>query len=108
MRSILTMLLLSAVGAAQAQPIQLPQRPSERPQLKSIYAGTHEITEFVRDDTKVLVVWFTGLDCPVAQQYVPTMKELYATYKDQGVQILAVYPNARVDIMSMAVHAQDQ
>jgi len=108
MRSILTMLLLTAVGAAQAQPIQLPQRPSERPQLKSIYAGTHEITEFVRDDTKVLVVWFTGLDCPVAQQYVPTMKELYATYKDQGVQILAVYPNARVDIMSMAVHAQDQ
>lgn len=100
--------LVAAMAATlQAAPIELPSKPSERPQLKSIYAGTHQITDFFRGDVKIVVCVFLGRDCPVAQQYLPTLAKMHQEFQPQGVQFLAIYSNSGDDLMEMAQHAHD-
>lgn len=41
-------------------------------------------------ERKAYVIAFTTLDCPLVQRYLPKLAELERTYRDQGVQFLAV------------------
>ncbi len=101
----LSTLILSPVAA---DPIVIPKGRDEKPKLKSIYSAIHNLSELKDDETKAIVFLFTGIDCPIAQLYMPRLKELYAEYGDRGVEFYALYPNARVDVMKMAHHGHDQ
>ena len=99
--------LVGTISAETKLPIQMPADVDQQPVLKSIYAGLHQLHEFFDKDTRAVVFFFTSQYCPVAQQYVPRLNELHAQYQEQGIQLVAVYSNSRVNIMSMAKHAHD-
>jgi mono/diheme cytochrome c family protein len=93
---------------ALARKVEVPEKPSERPRLKSIYSVEHELSELKSQGTEALVFVFLDEDCPVAQQYVETLLELHKKYDARGIRFFGVYPNARTTVLSMAAHAHDQ
>jgi peroxiredoxin/mono/diheme cytochrome c family protein len=59
-------------------------------------------------DKKAFVVVFIGIECPLANLYVPTLIELHREYAAKGVQFLAVNSNVQDTITQAAAHAQDR
>lgn len=90
---------------AFADPIKLPTPPAERPRLKSIYCGEHDLTELTAPNVKAILLVFLEVDCPVAQSYLPTLNALHAKFGEQGVRIYGLFPNPRVHIQKMAAFA---
>jgi hypothetical protein len=56
------------------------------------------------DHRGVRVLIFTRSDCPIANRYAPRIRDLCATYEDQGVQFSLVYPDPRETESSMQAH----
>ena len=109
MRYILILLSIAAWTAAlQAAPPAESVRASQRPHLKSIYSGVHDLGEFVGKNSRGIVLVFLGTECPVARQYLPRLKELHAEYRSQGVQFLGIYSDVGVTVFHMAAHAHDE
>src|SRR5262245_3860510 len=96
-------LIIAPVAASAAD---LPSAPPE-PTLKSIYAGTHRLDEFTGKDTKAIVCAFLDTECPIAQKYIPRLTDIHERVSKKGVRVLGIYANTRVNIWSMAAHAQD-
>src|SRR5262245_7356721 len=108
MRYALTVLFLLFANSAHADsPLDISD-PSRRPQLKSIYSGVHDLSQFTRADTRVIVLAFLGTECPVARQYLPRLAQMHADFQNKGVQFLGIYSNAGVSVFDMATHAQDE
>jgi hypothetical protein len=109
MRFALVWLVLVSFSAAllAASPLASLE-PGERPRLKSIYSGVHDLGQFVRGDSRGLVLVFLGTECPVAAQYVPRLAEMHAEFRGKGVQFLGIYSDSGVNVFAMASHAQDQ
>jgi thiol-disulfide isomerase/thioredoxin len=57
---------------------------------------------------QAVVVAFLGVECPVANLYVPSLLELEKRYRPRHVQFLAVYPNENEDLEQLASHAADR
>jgi hypothetical protein len=57
---------------------------------------------------KLRVVAFIAAECPVANLYVPVLVEMEKSYRAQGVQFLAVYPQANDSVDEIAVHGYDR
>jgi len=104
---VLGLALALPSGWAHADPIKMPEKYSDRPVLKTIYASRHSLKDFRREGTKALAVIFLCEHCPVAQQYMPRLNELYEKYHPQGVEFLAVFPNRGTNIAQMAAFAHD-
>lgn len=56
-------------------------------------------------DHAAVVVVFTTLDCPVAQRYLPKLKELEAAYRDRGVQFLGINVGSNDPLVEVAYQA---
>lgn len=95
----------SAVNAAD--PILVPAGSTQRPLLKSIYAGCYQVEDFFDEQTRVVVFAFISHTCPVAQQYLPRLNEMYRSLYADGVRFVGVYSNSGIDLQRMARHAQD-
>jgi mono/diheme cytochrome c family protein len=54
---------------------------------------------------KAYVLFFTNTNCPLVQRYMPVIKRLDKTYRQQGVQIIAVNVGRDDTINDMASHA---
>jgi peroxiredoxin len=54
---------------------------------------------------KAFVLVFANTGCPLAQRYLPALKDLDKDYRDKGVQLLLVNVGADDTIMAMAAHA---
>jgi len=59
-------------------------------------------TKRVMDDKKLLVVIFTGTECPIANAYVPTLNDLAAEYAAKGVGFLAINTSAAAHVDASA------
>jgi peroxiredoxin len=88
--------------------VSIPTSASERPWLKSIYSEVHQVSDFQGPHTRAIVFAFIGIDCPVSQQYIPRLKAIHKQFADQQVQVLGIYADASVNVLSMARHAHDQ
>jgi thiol-disulfide isomerase/thioredoxin len=53
-------------------------------------------------DKKAFVLVFTNTSCPLVQRYLPVLKQMEKTYRDKGVQFLAVNVGAEDSIVAMA------
>jgi hypothetical protein len=105
---LLAGLLLVWCGSLRAaSPLDVAS-PSHRPRLKSIYSGVHDLTEFVAQGKRGVVLVFLGTECPVARQYLPRLKELHGEYHLQGVRFLGIYSDIGVNVHKMATHAHDE
>ena len=58
---------------------------ASEPTLKSIYSGVHRLEEFQREGTQAIVLAFLDTDCPIARNYVPRLAEIYARFRDRGI-----------------------
>jgi len=105
--SSLVLLVLCPVQLALAEPIKMPEKYSDRPVLKTIYASTLSLKDFRREGTKALAIVFVCERCPVVQQYVPRLIEMHEKYHPQGVEFLAVLPNRGTNIAEMAAFGHD-
>jgi len=56
-------------------------------------------------EQQAYVLFFSNTTCPLVQRYLPVMKQLDETYRDQGVQVVAVNVGPDDSIMEMASHA---
>ena len=56
---------------------------------------------------KVFVLVFTSAGCPLAQRYLPRLKELAAEFDAKGVQFLAVNSGTGESVMDMAWQAME-
>ena len=57
-------------------------------------------------DKKAVVVVFTGSECPVNNFYMQRLAELAKSYKDKGVQFLAINSNSQDSMDAIAKHAK--
>lgn len=46
---------------------------------------------FPSSDTKMLVMFVADVSCPVSNQYIPKLNEIYAKYRKEGIQFLFLY-----------------
>ncbi len=74
--------------------------------LKDIHRRPRALDGF--KDKKALVVVFVGAECPLANLYFPTLKELNREYAARGVQFLAINSNAHDSFSLVAAHAQER
>src|SRR4051812_49169448 len=44
-------------------------------------------------EKSVVVVYFLGLDCPIANLYLKDLAELQKRYESQGVQVIGIHSN---------------
>lgn len=108
MRPFVLLLVLPMIAAeVHAQPDATQSSRNVKPVLKSIYAGVHALNEFQKPNTQATVLVFLGIECPVSKQYVSRLQEIHAQFAPQNVTLLALFPDASVDLFRMAEFAQD-
>lgn len=56
---------------------------------------------------KGLILLFMDPDCPVTQKYGATIRELYQTYREEGIGMAAVYPVVNAEPEKISAFAQD-
>jgi thiol-disulfide isomerase/thioredoxin len=95
--------LLLAMGSLQAQD-DVTAKPPDTPPILAIGSAApdftlpgidgknHSLKEYAA--AKVLAIVFTCNHCPVAQMYEKRIKELTSDYRDKGVAVVAINPNA--------------
>jgi peroxiredoxin len=71
--------------------------------FKDIHYLPRSLDDFPK--AKAFVLAFTNTSCPVAQRYLPVLKDLERTYRTKGVQFLAVNEGADDSIVAMASQA---
>jgi peroxiredoxin len=55
---------------------------------------------------RALVLYFSGISCPVGNLYLPRLGELYRSYAPRGVAFVGVNSNAHEDAEQVAAHAR--
>ncbi len=72
--------------------------------LKDFRGKTHSLSDY---DDKIVVVYFTGTECPLAKLYSGKMQRLSREYADKGVVVLGVCSNVQDSIAELSAHARD-
>jgi thiol-disulfide isomerase/thioredoxin/mono/diheme cytochrome c family protein len=84
------------------------EQAAARPRLKTIYSSEQTLEDFDAGDVRAVVLVFLGTECPVARQYVPTLKQLADEYCPQQVSFVGVFSDAGVNVFKMATYAHDE
>ncbi len=88
---LLSVAHLSQVWSKEVEPLHIGQAAPDF-ELPGVDGKTYRLSDF--KDANLLLVLFTCNHCPTAQAYEPRIQELYADYKDRGVKLVAISPNA--------------
>jgi peroxiredoxin len=92
-RCLPVVLTLALVGCRGSEPPHLAiGAPAPEFSLPGIDGKRHALGEYA--DSRVLAVVFTGNSCPVSQQYEARIRKLHEDYRDKGVSVVAINPNA--------------
>jgi peroxiredoxin len=93
MWKVLLILLVSLGACAEdAHPILALGSPAPNFELPGIDGKAHKLSDY--SASLVLVVVFTCNHCPIAQMYETRIAQLDADYRDRGVAVVAIQPNA--------------
>ena len=57
---------------------------------------------------RAFVLIFLGVECPLANLYVPGLNRLEQRYREQGVKFVAVYPNETETLHEIAAHSVER
>ena len=77
---------------AQTHPILPLGSPAPDFALPGVDGKTHRLADYAA--SPILVVVFTCNHCPISQLYEQRIQELYDDYRDKGVALVAIQPNA--------------
>jgi thiol-disulfide isomerase/thioredoxin len=100
MMRVLTALVLLVTGSFAAEPAKIGEAV---PKLKFTDARSLPRTLDDFGAKKAIVIAFIDTSCPVAQRYLPTLKDLAKEYKD--VQFLALNANDDDRVVAVALQA---
>ncbi len=92
-------------AAERAAPAAIGQEISASESLRDLLGNARPLADF---DGKAFVLAFLGVDCPLANLYVPRLVEMNEAYKDRDVQFIAVYPNRPETLDDIAAHAYER
>ncbi len=92
----------AAKTTSDSSALQIGQKVAEFT-FKDIRYLPRKLADF--GEKKAYVIMFTTLDCPIAQKYLPKLKEMDAAYRGQGVQFLAVNVGPSDDLREVAYQA---
>ena len=93
LRCLPVVLALALVGCRGSEPPHLAiGAPAPEFSLPGIDGKSHMLGEYA--GSRVLAVVFTGNSCPVSQQYEARIRKLHEDYRDKGVSVVAINPNA--------------
>jgi peroxiredoxin len=91
-RVALFLLISLAAWAEDAHPILALGSPAPDFELPGVDGKTHKLSDY--SASPVLVVVFTCNHCPIAQMYETRIAKLDGDYRDRGVAVVAIQPNA--------------
>jgi peroxiredoxin len=101
----LALTLLGIGSAGDITPLAIGQ-PTPDFDLPGIDGKNHRLTDYAA--SRVLVILFACNHCPTAQAAEERVKQMVATYRDKGVQWVAISPNdpnsVRIDELGYAVY----
>jgi peroxiredoxin len=94
-----------AVSAAGETPVPIGAKIGDVSTIRDLRGNVRHLHDF---KGKAFVLAFVGIDCPVANLYLPRLVELEAKYRGSDVQFLAVYPNEPEPVDQIAAHAYER
>ena len=86
---LLTLGALSAPGLPSDDPLSIGEQLSGRSLARDLRGSRRSYDELRGEEGSVLV--FLGIECPLANLYLPRVNELGARYHPQGIRFVAVY-----------------
>jgi peroxiredoxin len=92
MWKVVLLLTLSLAAGAEEHPILALGSYAPNFELPGIDGKTHKLSDYA--SSPILVVVFTCNHCPIAQMYETRIAKLDADYRDRGVAVVAIQPNA--------------
>ncbi|MBX3414671.1 MAG: redoxin domain-containing protein [Pirellulales bacterium] len=72
--------------------------------LDDFHGNEHILSDF--DDSKLLVVAFVGVECPLAKLYAPRLEELSKEFSDKGVAFVMIDSNQQDSITELSAFAR--
>lgn len=108
--AVLAIQPLMAVEPVRAAEAESGAESAREPiQLKSFelqdYRGkTHRLSDV--SDAKLVVLIFTGTECPLAKLYAPRMSEFAGRYADRGVGVFGVFSNQQDSVTEIVAYAR--
>jgi peroxiredoxin len=112
-RLVLLGLALAAVGASAlawrgwGRPGGRPRVGERLERMELRDPGGKAVTLDDFRDRRVVVLVFTGIDCPVGNLYVPRLVALDERYRGKGVQFVGVNANAHESPEDVSAHARE-
>lgn len=88
------LICISAAGGLPVDERKILEIGAAAPDFKllGVDGKTYSLADF--KSSKVLVIIFTCNHCPTSQAYEERIKKIVTDYKDKGVQVVAISPNA--------------
>ncbi len=74
--------------------------------LTALDGGTTSLYSLA-NTSDLLVVVFTGIDCPVGNLYLQTLNEIAETYAERNVTVIGINSNASESLDQLAAHAEE-
>lgn len=102
--TVLACLAFGCVARADG-PAPIGTRVAEFTAVDPLAGKPWSLTENARD-AKVVVVAFVGTECPISNQYVPSLVALHKQFADKGVVVVAVNSLSQDDAAAVAKHAK--
>jgi peroxiredoxin len=91
--STTVVLAIALAGCRGSEPPHLAiGAPAPEFSLPGIDGKSHALRDYT--DSRALAIVFTGNSCPVSQQYEARIRKLHEDYRDKGVSVVAINPNA--------------
>ena len=94
-----------AATRSDVEAIGVGERVPPARSLRDLRGNRRSLRLYNRDH--VLVLAFLGTHCPLANRYIPKLKQMHREYAPRGVLFLGIYPNAYEDLDMVAAHAAD-
>ncbi|HVK07411.1 MAG TPA: redoxin domain-containing protein [Gemmataceae bacterium] len=104
LRTFVVGLICASMTVADS-PAPVGTRVPEFAATDAITGKLWSLTDSARD-AKVVVVAFLGTECPISNQYVPTLDALHKRFADRGVAFVAVNSVPQDDAATVAKHAK--
>jgi peroxiredoxin len=74
--------------------------------LTDVDGRRHSLSDY--KNKKAIIIVFVGTECPIANLYYPTLKELHKRYAEKGVRVLAINSNDQDSFADVGAHARQR
>ncbi len=71
--------------------------------LDDFYGKSHSLSEL--DGKQIVIVYFTGTECPLAKLYAPRMERISQEYAKRGVAMIGINSNRQDSVTEVAAYA---